>query len=167
LSYIVIPYLCGFSTILFPLLSFFFLFFISSKSILQMANTRNRNAKNITENNNGANPPPPAPTLEKVLAMQAQMLQTMVNMQNVQPQAPPPPPRDKLGDFQHTKPPTFSRVVDPIDADDCLKSVQKKLQVVQCNNCEKVLLASHQLSGHPVDWWDVYVEAHEEPKSIN
>jgi hypothetical protein len=57
--------------------------------------------------------------------------------------------------------------VDPIDADDCLKSVQKKLQVVQCNNCEKVLLASHQLSGHAVDCWDVYVEAHEEPKSIN
>jgi hypothetical protein len=39
--------------------------------------------------------------------------------------------------------------------------------VVQCNHREKVLLASHQLSGPTVDWWDAYVEAHEEPESIN
>jgi hypothetical protein len=44
--------------------------------------------------------------------------------------------------------------------------VEKKLQVVQCNNREKVLLASHQLFGHATDWWDAYVEAHEEPISI-
>jgi hypothetical protein len=30
-----------------------------------------------------------------------------------------------------------------------------------------VLLASHQLSGPAADWWDAYVEAHEEPESIN
>jgi hypothetical protein len=41
------------------------------------------------------------------------------------------------------------------------------LQVVQCNNHEKVLLASHHLSGPTADWWDAYVEAHEEPESIN
>jgi hypothetical protein len=57
--------------------------------------------------------------------------------------------------------------VEPIDADDWLKSVQKKLQVVQCNNREKVLLDSHQLSGPVADLWDPYVEAHEEPESIN
>jgi hypothetical protein len=39
--------------------------------------------------------------------------------------------------------------------------------VVQCNNREKVLLPSHQLSGPAADWWDAYVEAHEEPESIN
>jgi hypothetical protein len=39
--------------------------------------------------------------------------------------------------------------------------------VVQCNNREKVLLASHQLSDPIADWWDVYVEAHEESESIN
>jgi hypothetical protein len=41
------------------------------------------------------------------------------------------------------------------------------LKLVQCNNREKVLLASHQLFGPAVDWWDAYVEAHEEPESIN
>jgi hypothetical protein len=95
------------------------------------------------------------------------MQQTMVNMQAAQPQAPPPPPRDMLGDFQCTKPPTFSHVVEPMDADDWLKSVEKKLQVVHYNNREKVLLASHQLSGPATDWWDAYMLAHEEPKSIN
>jgi hypothetical protein len=95
------------------------------------------------------------------------MQQTMVNMQNVQPQPPPPPLRDKLGDFLCTNLPTFSHVVELMDADNCLKLVEKKLQVVQCNNCEKVLLASHQLSGPTADWWDAYMEDHEEPASIN
>jgi hypothetical protein len=54
-----------------------------------------------------------------------------------------------------------------MNADDWLKFVEKKLQVVQCNNREKVLLTSHQLSGPTANWWDAYVEAHEELKSIN
>jgi hypothetical protein len=102
--------------------------------------------------------------------MQAQMLQTMqqtmVNLR-AQPQAPPPPLRDRLGDFQRTKPLTFYHAVEPMDADDWLKSIEKKLQVVQCNNRERVLLASHQLSRPAPDWWDAYMEAHEEPESIN
>jgi predicted alpha/beta hydrolase family esterase len=78
----------------------------------------------------------------------------MVNMQAAQPQAPPPPSRDRLGDFQRTKPPTFSHDVELMDVDDWLKSIEKKLQVVQCNNHEKVLLVSHQLSSPTTDWWD-------------
>jgi hypothetical protein len=79
-SYLDISYLCGFSTISFPLLSFFWIFFISSIFILQMANTRNHAANANTENNrqnnnNDANPPPSLPpTLEQVLAMQAHLL---------------------------------------------------------------------------------------------
>jgi hypothetical protein len=54
-----------------------------------------------------------------------------------------------------------------MDADDWLKTIEKKLQVVQCNNHEKVLFASHQWESPAADWWDAYVEAHEEPESIN
>jgi hypothetical protein len=107
-----------------------------------MVNTRNRNinaknnaANNNAKNNNTANPPP---TLEQGLMMEAQMLQTMlqtmVNMQNAQHQASLPPPRDRLGDFQRTRSPTFSHSMAPMDADDWLKSVEKKHHVVQCNN---------------------------------
>jgi hypothetical protein len=102
-----------------------------------MANARNRVAANIAENNGknnnrDTNPPPPPPlTHEQVLDMQAQMLkimqQTMVNV-HAQPQAPPL--RDRLGDFQRTKPPTFSHAMEPVDADDWLQFVEKKLQVV-------------------------------------
>jgi hypothetical protein len=93
------------------------------------------------------------------------MLPTMVNL-HAQPQAPQPS-RDRLGDFQRTKSPIFSYAVELMDADDWLKFIEKKLRVVQCNNHENVLLSSHQLFGPAADWWDAYVEAHEEPKSIN
>jgi hypothetical protein len=73
----------------------------------------------------------------------------------------------RLRDFKRTKPPTSPHAVEPTDADDWLKSVEKKLQVVQCTNRKKVLLASHQLSGPAADWWDAYVEAHEVLESIN
>jgi hypothetical protein len=141
-----------------------------------MANTRNHNNNNNGNNDGGNNqdvnpPPPPPPTLEQVLIMQAQLLQTMqqtlVSMQAAPPQAPSPPLRDRLGEFQCTKPPTFSQAMEPMDADDWLKVVEKKLRVVQCSDREKVMLTSHQLSGPAADWWDAYVEAHEEPKSIN
>jgi hypothetical protein len=111
--------------------------FLLISSIHHMVNTRNRNVNaennnaenNNAENDNAANPPP---TLEQVLMMQAQMLQTMqqtmVNMQHAQPQAPPPPPTDRLGDFQRTKPPTFSHSVEPMDVDNWLKTVEKKFK---------------------------------------
>jgi hypothetical protein len=57
--------------------------------------------------------------------------------------------------------------VEPVNADDWLKSIEEKLQVVQCNNHERVLLASHQLSGPVADWWDAYMESHEELERIN
>jgi hypothetical protein len=135
-----------------------------------MANTHNCVANE--NNNNNANPLPP-PTLEQVLIMQAQMLQTMqqtmAHMQQVTQYQPAPQqqPHDKLGEFQQTKHPTFSHSIEPMDADDWLKTVEKKLQVVQCNNREKVLFAAHQLVGPATDWWDAYVDAHDEPETIN
>jgi hypothetical protein len=159
-----------------PLLSFSWVFFISSTLIPQMANTRNRNNNNNGDNNGENNQnvnslPPPLPTLEQLLGMQAQMLQTMlqtmVNMHAAQPLASPPRSRDRLRDFQCTKPPTFSQAMELMDADDWLNSIVKKLQMVQCNDHEKVLLASHQLLGPVANWWNAYVEAHEEPESIN
>jgi hypothetical protein len=54
-----------------------------------------------------------------------------------------------------------------MNADDWLKFIKKKLQIVQCNNREKVLLVSHQLIGLATDWWDAYMKDHEEPNNIN
>jgi hypothetical protein len=52
----------------------------------------------------------------------------MVNL-HAQPQEQLPP-RDRLRDFQRTKPPIFSYVVELVDADDWLKSIEKRLQVL-------------------------------------
>jgi hypothetical protein len=38
---------------------------------------------------------------------------------------------------------------------------------VQCSNWERVPFASHQLEGPTSEWWDVYVNAHEDLESIN
>jgi hypothetical protein len=54
-----------------------------------------------------------------------------------------------------------------MDADDWLKTIEKKLQVVECTNRERVLFLAHQLVGPATDWWDAYIEAHEEPETIN
>jgi hypothetical protein len=134
-----------------------------------MANTCIRATQ---EDDNNANLPPP-PTLEQVLLMQAQMLQTMqqtmANMQQAQGQQPAPQPqqRDKPGEFQRTKPLMFSHSIKPFDADDWLNTIEKKLQVIQCTNRERVLFVAHQLVGPAADWWDAYAEAHEESKTIN
>jgi hypothetical protein len=54
-----------------------------------------------------------------------------------------------------------------MDVNDWLKTIEKMLQVVQCINIERVLFAAHQLVGPAADWWDTYVEAHEELETIN
>jgi hypothetical protein len=50
---------------------------------------------------------------------------------------------------------------------DWLKIVEKNLQVVQCNNREKVLFPTHQEVKPAADWCYAYVEAHEESETIN
>jgi hypothetical protein len=44
-------------------------------------------------------------------------------------------------------PPVFTHSTDPLDADDWLRTVEKKLDIAQCNDMEKVLYASGQLQG--------------------
>jgi hypothetical protein len=80
---------------------------------------------------------------------------------------PQPQQRDKLGEFQQTKPSIFCHSVEAMDADDWLKTIEKKLQVVQFTNKERVLFAAYQLVGPTTNWWDMYVEAREELETIN
>jgi hypothetical protein len=63
-------------------------------------------------------------------------------------------------------PPTFSHAVDPLDADDWLKIIGKKLDITQCNDREKVLYASGRLEGAASDWWDAFIVAHPNADTI-
>jgi hypothetical protein len=53
----------------------------------------------------------------------------MANMQQAPQHQPAPQLQqcDKLGEFQRTKPMTFSHSIEPMDADDWLKTIEKKL----------------------------------------
>jgi hypothetical protein len=82
------------------------------------------------------------------------------------PPPPPLPPRDKHWEFMSHKPPTFASSLDPLHADDWLKSVEKMLNIAQCSDREKVLYASGRLTGAAADWWDSYVAAHDAADTI-
>jgi hypothetical protein len=75
------------------------------------------------------------------------------------PQPPPPPPQqphDRRADFLRGHPPTFSHAADPLQADDWLRSVERQLDVAQCDDRERVLYAAGQLQGSALDWWESY-----------
>jgi hypothetical protein len=64
------------------------------------------------------------------------------------------------------KPPTLASSLDPLHADDWLKSVEKMLNIAQCSDREKVLYASGRLTGPAADWWDSYTVAHDATNNI-
>jgi hypothetical protein len=64
------------------------------------------------------------------------------------------------------KPPTFASSLDPLHANDWLKSVEKMLIIAQCSDREKVLYASGRLAGSATDWWDSYTVAHDAADTI-
>jgi hypothetical protein len=125
-----------------------------------MVNTRNSQGNGQpSKNNNNAN-------LEQLLTTQNQLMQAMLqtrnNIQPNQQQAPPPPPphQSRLAEFLRTRPSTFSQAKDPMDAEDWLKGVEKKLVIAQCTDRENVLFAAHQLYGTAANWWETYCNAH-------
>ncbi|MBJ4058611.1 retrotransposon gag domain-containing protein [Salmonella enterica subsp. enterica serovar Goldcoast] len=65
--------------------------------------------------------------------------------------------RGGLSEFLRTQPPTFSRSEDPLDADDWLVLIERKLSVAQCQEHEKALFASHQLEGAALAWWGSFL----------
>jgi hypothetical protein len=111
----------------------------------------NSNNNNNNNNNNNAH-------LEQLLTTQTQLMQAMLqilnSMQPNQQQAPPPPSphQSRLAEFLRTRPTTFSQAKDPMDAEDWLKGVEKKLVIAQCTDREKVLFAAHQLYGTAANW---------------
>jgi hypothetical protein len=47
-----------------------------------------------------------------------------------------------------------------MDAKDWLKSVEKKMEIAQCTDHEKVLFTAHQLFRTAVDYWETYCNTH-------
>jgi hypothetical protein len=47
-----------------------------------------------------------------------------------------------------------------MEAEDWMKSIEKKLEIAQCTDQERVLSAMHQLVGTVADWWETYCNSH-------
>ncbi|KAK1617440.1 hypothetical protein QYE76_022957 [Lolium multiflorum] len=62
-------------------------------------------------------------------------------------------PGSKLKNFQNTNPPMFSKTEEPLDADDWLQTIENNLEVAGVEAAEKVLFATHYLSGPARSWW--------------
>jgi hypothetical protein len=77
--------------------------------------------------------------LEVLSASVQQIQQNQQNQHNQQQHQNVPQARDKHRDFMSHHPPAFSHAVDPLDADDWLKVIGKKLYITQCNDREEVL----------------------------
>ena len=73
---------------------------------------------------------------------------------------------DKLTAFLRTKPPTFAGSSNPLDADDWLRVIQRKLEPFECQDRDKVLLAAHQLTGTALAWWENFCAAAEDASTI-
>jgi hypothetical protein len=54
-----------------------------------------------------------------------------------------------------------------MDAEDWLKLVEKKLEIAQCSDHEKVLFVAYQLFGVAIDWWETYRNTHPNAETTN
>ncbi|XP_066392263.1 uncharacterized protein [Miscanthus floridulus] len=68
----------------------------------------------------------------------------------------PPQVRDKTGEFLKGHPPIFKHSTDPLQVDDWLHAVERKLEIAQCDDRENVLYAAGQLQGAALDWWESF-----------
>lgn len=106
-------------------------------------------------------PPPPsqAPTTDQIMRMfeekrNQDLMEFLRSMRAMVGQNNNNVARSKLSNFQRTKPPNFGQVVDPIEADDWLRTIEKKLDIARCDEADKVPFATHYLEGPATIWWD-------------
>src|SRR3954468_11722283 len=65
-----------------------------------------------------------------------------------------------LNDFIRLHPPFFSYSTEPLDADDWLRSIERKLQAGHVADGEKVNYAAYHLEGAANSWWENYLNMH-------
>src|SRR4051812_37149751 len=62
-----------------------------------------------------------------------------------------------LNDFIHLHPPVFSYSTEPLEADDWLRSIERKLQAGHVADGDKVNYAAYHLEGPTSSWWENYL----------
>jgi hypothetical protein len=72
----------------------------------------------------------------------------------------------KVENFNKLRPPTFDHSADPMDADNWLREIEKKLESTELIEEECVTVVAHQLIGTASAWWDSYCDSHPDPLHI-
>ena len=74
------------------------------------------------------------------------------------PLSPPPPPpqvdREVVKLFLDQKPPTFDGMGDPARAETWIRALERIFRTLVCNDAEKMICVTHQLTGSADFWWD-------------
>ncbi|KAM0925528.1 hypothetical protein ACQ4PT_004171 [Festuca glaucescens] len=65
-----------------------------------------------------------------------------------------------------TQPPTFAGSASPIEVDDWLKDIHRKLRLVRVNAQDRVKYVAHQLKGVAANWWANYCEARDDAEGV-
>jgi len=64
-------------------------------------------------------------------------------------------PRRALEQFQKLNPPAFRGGVDPIQAEEWLRQIEKILDVMECTETQRVSFASFMFQGEAERWWEM------------
>ena len=112
-------------------------------------------------------PPPPNPDMTQVLRLLMEDRQasrdiqqaSIMALQQIAANVNPQPNaggglRSSLRNFQDTDPPQFAKPIQPLDADDWLRTIQNNLEVAEVPANQKVLFATHYLTGPARTWWE-------------
>src|ERR1044072_4246226 len=62
-----------------------------------------------------------------------------------------------LNDFIWLHPPVFSYSTEPLNADDWLRTIERKLQAGHVADGDKVTYAAYHLEGGASSWWENYL----------
>ena len=112
-------------------------------------------------------PLPREPTIAEAMAAQTRLLQQLVEIVTQNQGTTQEGLRNRIESFIKLKAPTFDHSDDPLQAEDWLRLIEKKLDLTACTDEECVALAAHQLEGTARAWWDNYFYAHENPARIS
>jgi hypothetical protein len=93
----------------------------------------------------------------------------MVNQNNVMQgnvQHDPNPYIHRIADFLQLRPPKFGGSDNPIEADDWLREIEMKLDMVHANDRDRVILTVQQLVGPALAWWRSYKEVNPNARNM-
>ena len=107
-------------------------------------------------------PPPPPPELGQALLQMTQLLNQMQQTQQAFQQNhrvhADGNGRVTIRDFLQLNPRTFDTTLEPLDADDWLREVNRVLNTARVAQDDKVPFVTHLLRGDSAAWWENYQE---------